>query len=101
MLRDKLLCPNKSASGKISAEGGVCDNRSINCINYCDKSVNTNEAPLGQNQFIESNVVNHYFDVDNILKEINYSLTRNDEIPETMRILIQILMTSYIITLNI
>ena len=80
MLCDELLCSYKSASGKISAKVGVCDNRSINCINYCDKSVNTNEAPLGRNQFIESNLVNHYFDVDNILKEINYSLTRNDEI---------------------
>ena len=68
MLRDELLCYYKSASGKISAEGGVCDNRSIN---YCNKSVNTNETPLGQNQFIESNLVNDFIDVDPILEEIN------------------------------
>ena len=46
----------------------VCDNRSIN---YCNKSVNTNETPLGQNQFIESNLVNDFIDVDTILEEIN------------------------------
>ena len=68
MLRDELLCYDKSTSGKICAEGGVCDNWSIS---YCDKSVNTNETPLGQNQFIESNLVNDYIDVDTILKEIN------------------------------
>ena len=51
MLCDELLCYYKSASGKISAEGGVCDNRSIN---YCNKSVNTNETPLGQNQLLKA-----------------------------------------------
>ena len=72
MLRDELICSYKSGSGKISAEG-ICDNRSIN---YCDKSVNTNETPLEKNQFTESNLVNDYIDVDTILKEINGSLTR-------------------------
>ena len=72
MLLDELICSYESASGKIFAEG-VCDNRSIN---YCDKSVNTNETPLEKNQFTESNLVNDYIDVDTILKEINGSLTR-------------------------
>ena len=66
-------------SGNISAEA-VCDNRSIN---YCDKSVNTNETPLGQRKFTESNLVNDYIDVDPILKEINDSLTRNNDVLET------------------
>ena len=35
MLRDERLCSYKSPLGKVSAEGGVCGNRSIN---YCDKS---------------------------------------------------------------
>ena len=43
-----------------------------------------NETPLGQNQFTESNLVNDYINVDTILKEINDSLTRNDDIPETV-----------------
>ena len=77
----QVLCSYKSASGKISAEGDVCDNRSIN---YCDKSVNSNKTPDEQNQFIESNLVNNYIDVHTILKDINDSLTRNDEIPETV-----------------
>ena len=77
----RALCSYKSASGKISAEGDVCDNRSIN---YCDKSVNSNKTPDEQNQFIESNLVNNYIDVHTILKDINDSLTRNDEIPETV-----------------
>ena len=59
----------------------MCDNRSIN---YCDKPVNTNETPLRQNQFTESNLANDYIDVDTMLNEINDSLTRNDETPETV-----------------
>ena len=43
MLCDELLCSYKSASGKLFAEG-ICDNPSIN---YCDKSININETPLG------------------------------------------------------
>ena len=77
ILHDERLCSYKSPSGKVSAEGGVCGNRSIN---YCDKSVNTNETPLGQNQFIESNVVNDYIDVDTILKEISDSITRSEDL---------------------
>ena len=46
--------------------------------------MNTNETPLGQNQFTESNLVNDYINVDTILKEINDFLTRNDDIPETV-----------------
>ena len=80
MLRDELICSYKSGSGKISAEG-ICDNRSIN---YCDKSVNTNETPLEKNQFTESNLVNDYIDVDTILKEINDSLTRSNDVLETV-----------------
>ena len=76
MLLDKLLCYYKSAAGKISAED-VRGNRSIN---YYDKSVNTNETPLGQNQFIEINLVNDYIDVDTILKEINDSITRSEDL---------------------
>ena len=76
MLLDELFCSYKSATGKTSAED-VCGNRSIN---YYDKSVNTNETPLGQNQFIESNVVNDYIDVDTILKEISDSITRSEDL---------------------
>ena len=76
MLLDELLCSYKSATGKISAED-VRGNRSIN---YYDKSVNTNETPLGQNQFIEINLVNDYIDVDTILKEINDSITRSEDL---------------------
>ena len=39
---------------------------------------------LAQNQFAESNLVNHYIDVDTILKEINDSLTRIDDVLETV-----------------
>ena len=92
ILHDERLCSYKSPSGKVSAEGGVCGNRSIN---YCDKSVNTNETPLGQNQFIESNLVNDYIDVGTILLEMMKFLR------QPMRLLIQILMICYAITLNI
>ena len=44
----------------------------------------TNETPLRQNQFTESNLANDYIDVDTMLNEINDSLTRNDETPETV-----------------
>ena len=46
--------------------------------------MNTNETPLRQNQFPESNLANDYIDVDTMLNEINDSLTRNDETPETV-----------------
>ena len=46
--------------------------------------MNSNKTPDGQNQFIESNLVYNYIDVDTILKEINDSLTKNDEIPKTV-----------------
>ena len=46
--------------------------------------MNTNETPLRQNQFTESNLANDYIDVDPMLNEINDSLTRNDETPETV-----------------
>ena len=46
--------------------------------------MNTNETPLRQNQFTESNLANDYIDVDTMLNEINDSLTRNDEAPETV-----------------
>ena len=46
--------------------------------------MNTNETPLRQNQFTESNLANDYIDVDTMLNEINDSLTRNDETPETV-----------------
>ena len=78
MLHDKLLCSHKSAPGNISAEG-VCDNRSIN---YCYKSVNTNGASLGKRNFSENNLVNDCIDVDPILKDINDSLTRYDDVLE-------------------
>ena len=99
MLPDELLCSYKSGSGKISGEG-VCDNRSID---YCDKSGNTHETPLRQIQFTESNLVNDYIDVSTILKEINDSLTRNDDIPEVVNenTDTNFYMTCYIITLNI
>ena len=45
--------------------------------------MNTNETPLGQRKFTESNLVNDYIDVDPILTEIHDSLTRNDEVLET------------------
>lgn len=47
-----------------------------------DKSVNTNETPLGENQFIENNLINNIIDVDPILKEINGSITSNDKMVE-------------------
>ena len=50
---------------------GICDNRSIN---YCGKSLNTNETPLGQNQFTENKVINDCI--------FNDSLTRNDDVLE-------------------
>ena len=74
VLHDELIYSYKSGSGKIFAEVKR-DNR---FINYFDKAVNTNETPLEQNQFTESNLVNDYIDVDTILKEINDSLTWND-----------------------
>ena len=46
--------------------------------------MNTNEKPLRQNQFTESNLANDYIDVDTMLNEINDSLTRNAETPETV-----------------
>ena len=46
--------------------------------------MNTNETPLRQNQFTESNLANDYIDVDTMLNEINDSLIRNDETPETV-----------------
>ena len=45
----------------------MCENK---FINYCDKSVNKNETPTGQNQFAENNFVNHNIDVDIILKKL-------------------------------
>ena len=49
--------------------------------------MNTNETPLRQNQFTESNLANDYIDVDTMLNEINDSLTRNDETPETVNVI--------------
>ena len=49
-------------------------------------NLNTNETPHGQNQFIESNLVNDYIDVGTILLEMMKSLR------QPMRLLIQILM---------
>ena len=46
--------------------------------------MNTNEPPLEQNQFTGSDLVNDYIDIDTILKETNDSLTRNDEVLETV-----------------
>ena len=69
MLRDELFCSNKYASGKC-----LCDNRSINY----DKSVNRNEPPLGQNQYTEKSLST----LASMLKEINDSLTRNDDFLE-------------------
>ena len=45
--------------------------------------MNTNETPLGQNQFTENNLINDCINVVTILKELNDSLTRNDDILET------------------
>ena len=45
--------------------------------------MNKNETPPGKNQFTENNPVNHNIDVNIILKEINDSLTRNDDVFET------------------
>ena len=53
----------------------MCDNRSIN---YDDKSVNRNETPLGQNQYTEKSLSTLAL----MLKEINDSLTRNDDFLE-------------------
>ena len=75
-----LLCSYKSASGKVSPED-ICDNRSIN---YCCKSVKANETPLGENQFTENIRINKCIDVDTILKEVNGSLTRYDDVLETV-----------------
>ena len=55
MLRDQFLCSYKSVSRKISKED-ICDNRSVN---FSDKSVNMNKAPLKQNQFTENNLINY------------------------------------------
>ena len=46
--------------------------------------MNTNEPPLEQNQFTGSDLVNDYIGIDTILKETNDSLTRNDEVLETV-----------------
>ena len=43
-----------------------------------------NETPLGQNQLTKNNLINDCNDVDTILKEINDSLTRNDDVLETV-----------------
>ena len=45
--------------------------------------MNKNETPPGKNQFTENNLVNHNIDVNIISKEINDSLTRNDDVFET------------------
>ena len=50
MLHDELLWSYKSAPRRVYGKS-TCDNRSIN---YCDKSVNTNETSLGQNHFTET-----------------------------------------------
>ena len=56
----------------------------------------TNETPFGQNQFIENILINDCIDVDTTMKEINDSLTRNDDVLEqSMRMVVQILMTCY------
>ena len=58
--------------------------------------MNTNETPFGQNQFIENILINDCIDVDTTMKEINDSLTRNDDVLEqSMRMVVQILMTCY------
>ena len=79
-LHDELHCSYKFVSGEISAEG-TCDNRSIN---YCNKSLHTNETPLGQNKFNENNIINNCIYDSTILKEINGSLIRNDDVLETV-----------------
>ena len=58
--------------------------------------MNTNETPFGQNQFIENILINDCIDVDTTMKEMNDSLTRNDDVLEqSMRMVVQILMTCY------
>ena len=58
--------------------------------------MNTNETPFGQNQFIENILINDCIDVDTTMKEINDSLTGNDDVLEqSMRMVVQILMTCY------
>ena len=58
--------------------------------------MNTNGTPFGQNQFIENILINDCIDVDTTMKEINDSLTRNDDVLEqSMRMVVQILMTCY------
>ena len=58
--------------------------------------MNTNETPFGQNQFIENILINDCIDVDTTMKEINDSLTRNDDaLEQSMRMVVQILMTCY------
>ena len=58
--------------------------------------MNTNETPFGQNQFIENILINDCIDVDTTMKEINDSLTRNDDVLEqSVRMVVQILMTCY------
>ena len=80
MLYDEFICAYKFASTKIFAES-ICDSRSIN---YCNKPLNTIETPIEQNHSTENNFVNDYVDVDTILKEINDSLTRNDDVLGTI-----------------
>ena len=58
--------------------------------------MNTKKTPFGQNQFIENILINDCIDVDTTMKEINDSLTRNDDVLEqSMRMVVQILMTCY------
>ena len=73
MLRDELLCSYKSASGKISAEG-ICDNTSVS---YSYKYVYIFWT-------LTLKIFNDCIDVDTILKEINKSLTKNDNVLETI-----------------
>ena len=53
MLHDEFLYVYKFTFDKISGKT-ICDNRSIN---YYDRSVNTNETPLEQNQFTENSLI--------------------------------------------
>ena len=46
--------------------------------------MNTNETPLRQNQFTENNFINDCINVVTILNKLNDSLTRNDDILETV-----------------
>ena len=46
--------------------------------------MNINETLLRQNLFTENNLINDCIDVDTILKETNDSLTRNDDVLETV-----------------